>query len=80
MMSHGTARTRAPAVLSIVAVVDEGQIYVVVLGLAANTESPCLDTGKDDAHEFTKRGRIQRNDTVGATAFGILGVDAVAWD
>jgi len=80
MMSHGTAGARAPAVLSIVAVVDKGQIHVVILGFAAYTKSPCLDARKDDAHEFTKRGRIQRDDTVGATALGILGVDAVAWD
>jgi hypothetical protein len=80
VMCHGATCAWSPRVFAVVAVVDEGQVDVVVLGLAANTQSSSLDAREDDAHELAERGRVERNDTVGAAALGVLGVDAVARD
>jgi hypothetical protein len=79
MVCSGTV-TAPTCLFTTVIVVDELEIDVVVLGLSADTEAPSLDTGEDDADELAKRCRIQGNDAIGAAAFCVLGVDAIARD
>jgi hypothetical protein len=76
-MCHGAACAWSPRVF-VVAVVDKGKVDVMVLGLATDTKSSSLDAWEDDAYEFAKGGRVEGNDTVGAAALGVLGIDAVA--
>jgi hypothetical protein len=44
---------------SLLLFLDDGQVDIVVFGLAPNTEAPGLDIGKDDTDEFSKGSRIQ---------------------
>ena len=74
------AVTWSANVLAVTAVVDEFQIDVMVLGLSTNTKAPSLDAWEDDSDELSKRGWIERDNTVGTTAFCIFRVDAIAGD
>lgn len=80
MLSHGTAGAWSPRVFAVVAVVDEGEVDVVVLGLAAHAKSSGLDTREDDTHELAEGRGVERNYAVGTAAFCVFRVDAIAWD
>ena len=76
----GGASARSTRFFVVTAVVDKFQIDVVVLGLSADAEASGLDAGEDDANELSKRGRVEGNNTIGAAAFCVLGIHAVARD
>lgn len=50
----------------------QGQVDVMVLALAADTQSSSLNTWEDDTDKLTKRCWVQRHDTLGATSIRIL--------
>lgn len=77
---RSSTSARPARLVAIASIVDKLQIDIVVLGLSTNTETPSLDTGKDDTNKLSEGGRVEGNDAIGAAAFCVLGVDAVAWD
>jgi hypothetical protein len=78
VVSRRAAHAWPPCVLPIIAIVNEGEIDVVVFGLATDTQPPGLDAREDDAHEFAEGSRVEGDDTVGSAALCVFGVDAIA--
>jgi hypothetical protein len=77
-MMRSSAYTRSARLFAIAPIVDKFQIDIVVLRLSADTKTPGLNARKDDANKLSERGRVEGDNAVGAAAFCVLGVDAVA--
>lgn len=57
---------------------DDGQIDIVILGLATDTKASSLYIREDDADEFTKRRRIENRHSLRSTLFGITAVHPIS--
>jgi hypothetical protein len=55
-------------------VFDKSQVYIVVLGLAADAEATGGDIWKDNTHEFSERSRIQGLQMVFCASHSVLSV------
>lgn len=67
-------------ILTILIIMDEGQIDVMVLGFTSNTEPSGLNIRKDDSDQFSKRGWVQGRDSFIPTTLCVASEDAIAAD
>lgn len=60
-------------------ILHQGEIHIVIFGLAPNAQSPRFQTRKEHPNELSKAGRIQDCYPFRRTSGCIIGINAPSW-